>query len=51
MACSRQLRRQPELARFKVLKKLNFKPRLAEIEDISKAKRNVKTTHIALDAV
>jgi hypothetical protein len=38
-------------ARFKVSEKINFKPRLTEIEDISKAKRKMKMTHFALDAV
>jgi hypothetical protein len=47
----RQLRRLSELARFKVLKKLNFRPRLAKIEDIAKAKRKIKITHVAVDAV
>jgi hypothetical protein len=30
---------------------LNPKPRLTGIEDIFEAKRKVKTTHVALDAV
>jgi hypothetical protein len=30
---------------------LNFKPRLTEIEDIFKAQRKTKMTHVALDAV
>ncbi|SDW46601.1 hypothetical protein SAMN05421783_104135 [Thiocapsa roseopersicina] len=47
----RQLRRLSELVRFKVLRILNSKPRLTGIEDISEAKRKVKTTHVALDAV
>ncbi len=34
-----------------MLKKLNFKPRLAEVEDIPEAKRNMIMTHVALDAV
>ncbi|RKT43995.1 hypothetical protein BDD21_1365 [Thiocapsa rosea] len=32
-------------------KKKRFKPRLAEIEDIFKTRRNVKMTHFALVAV
>jgi hypothetical protein len=32
-------------------KVLNSKPRLTTIEDISEAKCNMKTTHVALDAV
>jgi hypothetical protein len=37
--------------RFNVLKILELKPRLTEIENISEAKRNIKTPHVALDAV
>jgi hypothetical protein len=33
------------------IKELNFKERQTEIEDISKDKRNMKMTHVALDAV
>jgi hypothetical protein len=40
-----------EQARLKILKKLNFQPRLTEVGDISEAKRNMKMTHVALDAV
>ena len=40
-----------ELARVKNLIILNFRPRLTEVEDISKAKRNMKMTHVALDVV
>jgi hypothetical protein len=47
-AWPRQLRQLSELARFKVL---NSKPRLTGIEEISEAKRTMKTTHVALDAV
>jgi hypothetical protein len=36
---------------LKSQKGLNFKPRLTEIEDISKAKRTMTMTHVAPDAV
>lgn len=36
---------------LKYSKILNFKPRLPEIEDISEAKRKMKMSHVALDAV
>ena len=36
---------------LKSQKGLNFKPRLTEIEDISKAKRKMKMKHVAPDAV
>ncbi|CRI67754.1 hypothetical protein THIOKS180017 [Thiocapsa sp. KS1] len=51
MAWPRRLRRLSEPARFKGLKILNSKPRLTGVEDISEAKRTMKTTHVALDAV
>ncbi|CRI67270.1 hypothetical protein THIOKS1510010 [Thiocapsa sp. KS1] len=37
--------------RLKVLKILNFKLRNTEIEKFSKAKRNMRMMHFALDAV
>ncbi|CRI67433.1 hypothetical protein THIOKS160003 [Thiocapsa sp. KS1] len=33
------------------MKKLKLKPRLTEVEDNAKAKRNIKVTHVAPDAV
>jgi hypothetical protein len=51
MAWPRQCRRLSELARFKGLKRLNFKPRLAQIEEASDAEHKLKITHFALDAV
>ena len=44
-----QLRRPAELARFRILKILNFKPRLTEIEDISEAECNRRMTYVALE--
>jgi hypothetical protein len=36
---------------LKYWKKLNFKPRLTEVEDNTTAKRNMKMPHVALGAV
>jgi len=44
LAWPRQLRRLSQLARFKILKRLKFKPRLTEIEDIPKAKHNLNSS-------
>jgi hypothetical protein len=50
MGSARQTWPPLEPARFKQLKRLKFKPRLTEIEDVSQTERKVKMMHFTLDA-